>query len=758
MLAVKLSVIVRNDLSIKIPHAASLGAIVLILFMAFGLMTSSALRKSATVDEQSHLFRGAAYLEEGATHFLLGHPLLGSMISALPLLTESDLRLPVTDLAWETGNWSLAGDAFLWRVNDNPQRLIFLGRLPVIWLTLLLGALVLRWGRELAGPAVGVWALALFLWDPNVLAHGRLITGDLPVALFFTLAVYGYWRWVDGRSSPAVNIFLTGLGLGLAGATKFNAALLLPILGIVGVVLAWRRRDWRPLTALAAAGLIGWAVIWVVYGLAIRPLPGGAFWDDLFWELQYFGKSHGAYLAGQISTDGWWYYFPLAFLIKTSLPTLMLLFWALIRLRTRGNRRQDLLFLLWPPAVYFAISMTSSLNIGYRYLLPMLPFLYVWTAVILQNLLSTARRASIPLAMMGMLLLTSLLNWPDYIPYFNIFVRENGWRILSDSNVDWGQDLPALADWQQMHGGEPVKLSYFGTAHPSAYDVDFDPLPTWLPGPEQNDPALQPFFPEDPAPGLYAISVTNLHGVVLGTERDTFAWFREREPLARVGGSLFIYEVAARGPATALTLSQLRPAQLAPDLYERLGTNDVRIRWFDAATSFVWPSGGGWMAVPAGLEPHPGLAVFWPSVAEGTAVSDNQTETLYHLPPAPEFDWLGPETELNGLVTFLGYERLGTKLGKVVLMTAWHVEKETERPLKIFVHVLDADGELLGQWDGLDVESLSWQPSDTFVQMHQFQIADDTLPFALSIGIYDAISLERLGEPVFISLFSPENS
>ncbi|MBE2197093.1 MAG: hypothetical protein IAE79_00690, partial [Anaerolinea sp.] len=134
-----------------------------IVWLAFALMVSSAIRKSATVDEQSHLLRGVAYVQTGATHFLLGHPLLGGALSALPLLTEPNLRLPLGSPAWAAGDWSVAGDLFLWQVNDHPLRLIFLGRLPVIWLTLLLGALVYRWGREWGGRWAGLLALALLL-------------------------------------------------------------------------------------------------------------------------------------------------------------------------------------------------------------------------------------------------------------------------------------------------------------------------------------------------------------------------------------------------------------------------------------------------------------------------------------------------------------------------------------------------------------------------------------------------------------------
>ena len=339
----------------------------LVMFLlAYLLMVSSASQKSATVDEQSHLFRGAAYLKTGATHFLLGHPLLGGALSALPLLSEPDLRLPIDDPAWQEGNWSVAGDKFLWQLNQQPQRIIFLGRLPVIWLTLLLGALLFRWAREWAGPVAGSLALLLLLFDPNVLANGRLITSDLPLTLFFILSMYGYWRWVTdfrpivskAKAQPAFRflrhrsagyLILSGLGLGLAGATKFNAALLLPILFLWGLILAWRWRDSRPLLSLLVVGFTAWFTIWAIYGFSLWRgfVPGGAFWEDLFWQTLYLDSQHGVYLLGQISPTGWWYYFPLTFLLKTPLITLVLFVLAIL-LAIRYRSKKVGLFLLLP--------------------------------------------------------------------------------------------------------------------------------------------------------------------------------------------------------------------------------------------------------------------------------------------------------------------------------------------------------------------------------------------------------------------------
>ncbi|MCP4421548.1 MAG: phospholipid carrier-dependent glycosyltransferase [Chloroflexi bacterium] len=748
--------------------------VVAVLLLVYGLMVSSALHKSATVDEQSHLFRGVAYLEEGATHFLLGHPLFASSLAAVPVLTEPSLVLPKDDPAWSNSNWSVAGDLFLWRMNKNPQRILFLGRLPTIWLTLFLLALVYRWGRELAGYGVALFAFFLLAFDPNVLANGRFISGDIPLTLFFTLTIYGYWRWA-ARDANWWALLVAGVGLGMASVSKFNAGLLLPILGLLGVYLAWQWRSWRSLLALLLLGGVGSFVIWTVYGFALRPLPGGAFWDDLFWELQYFGKAHGSYLVGNYSTTGWWYYFPFAFVLKSPLPTLLLLMAAFtaLFLRKFGKNQQisqiddfhsairnpqsafteDILFLLLPAAVYFGVSLTSSLNIGYRYLLPVLPFLWLFTAVSLKNLPNKWHK---PIqfaagATACWLLLQSIFIWPDYIPFFNLLAggTDKEWQLLSDSNIDWGQDLPALAAWQQ-ETGKPVNLSYFGTAHPSAYGIEFEPMPMWSPAPEAAVPGHQLYDPMNPMPGIYALSVNSLHGVVLGEQRDAFAWFREQEPLARLGKSILLYEVFPDGEPVEVVLAGLEPSNLMPEVREILAGNDLRVRWINGRSAMLWPKDGGWLVVAAGQEEEEEIRPF---LAEAEIIIQSTDQTLYRLSEPPPFVRQEPAffAEALALLSFNSNIIEAADANNVVILTTWEVLSQTSRPLKLFVHALDSQGQIIGQWDGLDIEPTSWQDGDIFMQRHHFHLEAGNSPSHFLVGVYDAETLDRVGEPLLIS-------
>lgn len=733
------------------------GTAVLLLLLLYGLILTSVSQKSMTVDEQGHLFRGIAYIKTGAAHFLWGHPLLASSLNALPLLTEPALHLPTDSAAWQSGEWEIASDQFLWQLNENPLRLIFLARLPTLWLSLLLGALLYRWGRELAGKTAAFLVLALFAFDPNFLAHGGLITSDSAVTFFMLLAVYGFWRWAV-KPLPAsgwgLPLLLVGVGLGGAAATKFSAAALVPILGLLGIWLAVRRRSWQPLWFLLAAGVLGLLVVWGVYGFQLRPFPAAAYWADFVWQLDYFSRPHGAYLLGQYAETGWWYYFPVTFLLKTSLPVLLLLVMALVlsvRQRVMVFDRLNQWFLLGPTAVYCLISLFTPLNIGYRHLLPMLPFLYLFIALTLSPR-HPVTPSPLPLLLPLLLCLIALSTWPNYIPYFNWFAGspENHWQLLSDSNLDWGQDLPELAKWQQVHG-VPLYLSYFGTAHPSAYGLNFTALPTWEPGPEQIPPARQTFNPHDPAPGFYAMSLTNLQGLVLGEASDTFVWFRDQEPVAQIGGSIFVYEVAARGEPVNVAFSGLRPADLAPELHARLGTNDVRVRWFDGRTSFIWPAGDGWWVFAADQAVDAFLVPFADIADEFTSADGRQWLGQPDYPPPIPWAQAVPMGET---AVFLGYDevRNDQPANEINLITGWRVTQATERPLKIFVHALDAAGELVGQWDGLDVDPATWQPGDVFVQLHRFTVPETAVVHSFAIGLYDGVTLERLAEPIVVEV------
>jgi hypothetical protein len=365
--------------------------------------------------------------------------------------------------------------------------------------------------------------------------------------------------------------------LGLAFGSKLSALGFVPIFGLMALLPLYGRpwtvgAAFERLLKFLAAGLLSIVVVWAIFGFQWGPFafqsqplealngrsgPIPTFWEGIEQIVSLSGGGRPTFLLGEFSAEGFAAYFPVAFLVKTPLVTLLLLLAAAIILVAKKETRQPALFLLVPAVLYFLLSMQSALNIGYRHLLPMLPFVYVLisgvTRLIMNNELPINQSpiTNNPITQLPnyvlliaplLLILTNLWIYPHYLSYFNLAAGgpENGGDILIDSNIDWGQDLLRLQEWMAENGVERVKLSWFGSADPAYYGLSYNALPG-LPR-HFNLWWERPFDPDNPPPGVYAISISNLWELPL-EEKVVFPWFRAREPDDRVGYSILIYRV-----------------------------------------------------------------------------------------------------------------------------------------------------------------------------------------------------------------------
>lgn len=721
--------------------------LLLLFLLSFWLMVSSGLEKSPVVDEPAHIHRGLAYWLTGATHFRLGHPVVGHGLAAAPAILEPGLKFPTETAAWEEGNWSVTGSLFMFEMGNPWQRLLFLARLTGMWFALLLAALVFRWALDLGlGPGLALIAAALVALDPNMIAHGRLVTNDVPAAFCYVAALYGGFHYLTRGKNWG--IVWCGVALGIGLSIKFTSAVIVPVLALQGLWVAWQKRSIRPLLGLIGSGLISWIVIWAVFGFALRPLPGGVFWDELFWQLNYLGGTHGVYLNGEVSQGGWATYFLIALLVKTPLPTLLLFaagVLAMVILTIQRKLPSSWLYLLLPLLIYLGFTQASAINIGYRYLLSIVPFMVLLGLVMIAQVWPSTKPLAYPNFRAAIWLVLLLLAgqaarfWPDYLPFFNFLVGGpgGGGAVLSDSNIDWGQDLPALAAWQQQTK-EPLYLSYFGTTYPSVYGLDFITLPTWPAGPEQRPPLRQPFIPSDPTPGWYAISLTNLHGAVLGGQADIFDVFKEMEPVERIGESIYLYHIEFDDPQVAVAFGNVVPYEISPSLMARISSSNRKIRWFDPTAGAVYAPEGLFLFVPEQL------VTVYPPQWEMTLVATENGVQLWELPAGQQ-----PFADLAVARDMEAAEMMEPEIflneGEMSVTTRWRVKQDTAYTLKIFVHALDQDDQIIGQSDILTFDSSSWRPGDIFTQQHGLDLSQEAA--GVRIGLYDAATGEQFGEP-----------
>ena len=571
----------------RLPYTTLL-ALALLALMGANLLTTIA-RVGLTNDEVIHIPAGYSALTVGDFRPNNEQPPLPKLLAAVPLLS---LRLTVPPPA--TAPWndpaarSTARALAFWDANSARFAAIsFWARVPAIGLTLLLGWLIFAYGRGLLGARAGLFALALYSLEPTLLAHGRIVHTDLPAAFGFFLGAVATHHYL--RAPSARRAALLGAAIGVALLTQFSLLVFapLPLLALLIVALRGKSaRGWRDIAGHAALlVLVALAVVNVDYGVARQPLGT----DDRAWiagtppslpravllgpspatillptdfiyglYCQYLREreGHPAALLGELRADGWWYYFPVAFALKTTLPFLALslggILWGLWRLARRDRR---FVALLLPLALFVALALNSRINIGIRHFLPAYPFLCLLGAALLDRLCGLqplqlrGRLRWLPrvgvAALLGWTVLAAAIIYPHYLPYMNALAAGRPhWQLLGDSNLEWGDDVPALAAYLHAHGETQVSGAVSaGWATLPLYGITYHPLlayPT-----------------EEEVPTRYvAVGASFLSGATVPPAvRDYFlTLYRDRTPEATFSGTIFLYRARNVAPPLAAPL------------------------------------------------------------------------------------------------------------------------------------------------------------------------------------------------------------
>ena len=717
---------------------ARLAACALLLLM-FARMLSAATQLSPVVDEQSHISRGLSVLRTGDLRLRIGHPIGLNAWVALPLVFDSGVQLPLDHESWSNAAWDRFGEQFLWRVNSNPDGIVFRARAMIALLTIALGALVYRWAGELYGAQAALLALALVTLDPNLLAHGALATTDLGVTLFAFAALYALWRALRGRRRGWT--IAAGILTGLALLSKYSGLFLVPTLLVV--VLMHNRQS----RTRVSASLRFFAVVLTAALLTVAVVY--LFRFDLYLaEFNFLlanTETHPSFLLGQRSIEGWWYYFLVTFMLKTPLPTLLLILFGAVRgASSRGD--PDRIFLVVSVLLYSLFSLASGFNVGYRHLLPALPFLFVYASQIVRlrlpycssSFLLHPSSLSIGLLVVW-LAVSSLAAHPDYIAYFNEAAPTPHYDVLIDSNLDWGQSLKKLRAYLDASRIDRVKLSYFGTADPAAYGIAYDPLPRWPP-PEKVD-----FVPANPAPGVYAISAGNLQGVLLD-DPSAFDWFHRRSPDAIVGGSILVYHVRADpDPPQAVGLCRVPWTPIEESavgtIFGRAGLRQVR---FDCADAWWQPDAPAWYILPPDVDLGRAGAIEY----ERRRRDDSPVYRVSRrASPGTVSDPLDTPARFDGGLTLLGFNDLPelNVTRAFTIETVWRVDAPVRPPVSIFAHLLDANGAFVAGADGFGLPAERLRAGDVIAQRHRLALSREFAAgaYAIEVGFYRLDTGER---------------
>jgi len=596
-----------KEMSQRLERIVICGGLGLALMLA---LTSSAYT-SQTIDEGAHIAAGASYLDSGDFRLNVEHPPLVKLLTALPL-RSLPLTSPTRLLGWADANQWEVSRHFLYDNTVNHFTILMRARLPLILLSLLLPLAVWSLSRRLFGQTAGLVAFGLTIFEPTLLAHGQLVTTDMAVTIGYVGTLLAFDAF--SRRPGSGRLVLLGIVFGLTLGSKFSGVFLFPVLLLLWAIVRWRRPF--PWSAELTARWFSWSGFWrFLIGIVLIPtvviiaLYGGetltmasdpfiSQWRDsalptdgvvgvirhlldsgpALWVMDhvpipayrylkglatvavhdYYG--HDSYLLGEFRTFGWWYYFPVAFAVKTSAGLLILLILSIVaggqeivglargaRIAVHSKtttwwRRLGIWSTRWLGAVPYShwllfipflivgvVSLTSHINLGVRHILPLYPLV-----IIAVSRLFTLRHRLWPKLWTGLLsvfaafvVLESLLIYPHYLSFFNVFAGgpSKGHEYLLDSNIDWSQDLWFLRQYMQQHEIPVIYLSLFGNLRLDAYDIQWQPLPS--------DPIERRTIN-----GFAAISLTNLYD-----KNHAYDWLQQLKPVGRAGYSILIYDL-----------------------------------------------------------------------------------------------------------------------------------------------------------------------------------------------------------------------
>ncbi|PKN00451.1 MAG: hypothetical protein CVU78_01095 [Elusimicrobia bacterium HGW-Elusimicrobia-2] len=536
------------------------------LYLVLGVL--SIINKSPTMDESLHLSDGIAYHKFKNFNFGIEHPPLLRLWAAIgsrliTLQTPPANSLLRNEEEVRIRNWDIQKDIMfarktLYALKNKTGLLLFIGRCLILLLGVPLAIVLFEWSKALYGKSAAIITLGLFCMSPNILAHARLVTTDFGSAALAVIASFFLWKF--SQNTDLKNFIPSAIFWALALSSKFTCIFYFIAFHLTAFIFASDKRKFilffliqLPVTAF----IINCCCFFTepVFGnffsqteLSVLPeffRPVFVFFSKISFlpriylkgileSIYHAGRGHNSYFFGMYSTKGWWFYFPAAFVLKTTLVSLIISAIALFSLQRKKISRSELFYII--PSISFLLFATrSNLNIGIRHIIILWPFVFLFAG----RAMIVLKRGLLP-AILLVALAENLIIFPHYISQFNILFggAKNGWKYLADSNLDWGQDLKYLEKWWKKENKPALILSYFGTASPSYYGINSQ----WCMCPPLLTNEKLSLMPQNPDREFFAISVMHLLGVNFAN-KHFFAYFRAKKPVKVCGRSIYIYDI-----------------------------------------------------------------------------------------------------------------------------------------------------------------------------------------------------------------------
>src|SRR6185369_1352001 len=455
-------------------------------------------------------------------------------------------------------------------------------RLPVLVIPLLLLLAAWWFTRQLFGPVPALISVFLLATEPNIAGNAIVVQNDVAAALALLLFVMAVKKFVtDARVIGALAL---GGALGLGLVTKYSLVVLVPVSCVIVIACVM----WRLILKRSSVGAVvlssvvvfvtAYLILIACYAFHIDRIDANessaianwfylsgqtaeAFKRLLIWlppllpryfvsgidmVVQDSRDGRPAFLLGQISDTGWWYYFPVAFALKTTIPFLLAsiggFVWAVYQvLRCKCYA---ILYVMLPGVFYLALTMTSHLNIGVRHLLPMFPFAAIagagFISAVIECGLKRSRGLGVAVAAVALVpcLVIAVSAFPNYLTYFSPLAggAARGWQMLSDSNVETGQEVKPLARYLKDHGENRITGIMVGGEFLKFYGIQADDFPGWYDD-EDSEDAAEPIKTQYISIGAWCLSEIDLSD----KQKEIIDRYRQQKPEMMVGDSIFVF-------------------------------------------------------------------------------------------------------------------------------------------------------------------------------------------------------------------------
>ena len=563
------------------------------LFAAFAFqLVYHAVRTSPTIDEPPHILAGHRHWQCGDFGINPEHPPLAKLLATAPLNFMN-----LTEPPWECGSRHTSkfdmfsyGNTFV--AENGIDRVVIPTRLAASLISMMLAVLVFLAAWEMFGRWEALTALAIIAFEPSLIGHGSIVLTDMAISMTSFAAMYALYRF--GKNQTWSRFGVAGLALGLMLGAKHSGVFFVAIFFVLMIAdailfrrpeISLTRQLVNRIATVTGVFLIGWMILWSFYGFQYRAVAGETVQafavSDYLKEnasrpevvtsipariTEAIGETHAlpeSYVLGMADVIAWgsrntnifgrayptgkWFYFPVTFVVKSSLALLLLLPFGIALFFSDREKRREVMFLLVPAIGYFVIASSSSFTNGVRHLLPFYALVAVLAAA---GAVWFARRfyffRYLLIALLVYNAVAAVRTAPNYIAFANDLWGgyENTHNIFRGGNTDLGQSIPQVNNYLASENITDCWLT--GVVHPELIKAEQPcrPMPS----------ALRPLVSRnviDAVPpvieGTVIVSVNELPPM----GGDEYVPIAKSEPIAFIGGNMYVYRGRFEVPLAA---------------------------------------------------------------------------------------------------------------------------------------------------------------------------------------------------------------